>query len=42
MISKEMEKAINEQIRAELYSSYLYLSMAAHFEADNLRGFATG
>ncbi len=40
MISKEMEKAINEQIRAELYSSYLYLSMAAHFEADNLRGFA--
>lgn len=39
-ISDKMEKAINSQIQAELYSSYLYLSMAAHFEAENLRGFA--
>jgi len=35
-----MQKAINEQINKELYSSYLYLSMAAHFENENLGGFA--
>jgi len=31
MLSKKMEKALNEQINAELYSAYLYLSMAAHW-----------
>jgi len=40
MISNKMEKALNEQLNAELFSSYLYLSMAAHFEATNWRGFA--
>jgi ferritin len=40
MISDAMQKAINEQINKELYSSYLYLSMAAHFEDANLPGFA--
>ena len=40
MISKKMVDAINDQIQAELYSSYLYISMAAHFEAENLPGFA--
>jgi ferritin len=40
MISKAMQKAINEQINKELYSSYLYLSMAAWFDAKNLPGFA--
>ena len=40
MISKRVEDAINKQINAELYSAYLYLSMAAYFEASNLRGFA--
>jgi ferritin len=40
MISRKMEKAINEQINAELYSAYLYLAMAAHFQALNLPGFA--
>jgi ferritin len=40
MISKAMQDAINEQINKELYSSYLYLSMAAHFENQNLSGFA--
>ncbi len=40
MISKAMQDAINEQINKELYSSYLYLSMAAHFENQNLAGFA--
>jgi len=29
MISKTVEAAINEQIRHEFYSAYLYLSMSA-------------
>lgn len=41
MIGKKMEKAINEQINAELYSAYLYLSMVAYFESVNLTGCAT-
>ncbi|MGM0366398.1 MAG: ferritin [Actinomycetota bacterium] len=40
MISKKLEGAINEQINAELFSSYLYLSMSAYFESVNLPGFA--
>ena len=32
--------AINDQIRDELYSGYLYLAMSAHFAAENLEGFA--
>ncbi len=40
MISKKMEQALNEQINAELYSSYLYLAMAAWFESENFPGFA--
>ena len=40
MISEKMQKAINDQINAELYSAYLYLSMQAYFTAENLPGFA--
>lgn len=40
MLTKTVENALNEQIKNELYSAYLYLSMSAHFEAKNLRGFA--
>ena len=40
MIGKPMQDAMNEQINKELYSSYLYLSMAAYFEDKNLSGFA--
>ena len=40
MISKIMQDAINDQIQKELYSSYLYLSMAAYFEDRNLSGFS--
>ena len=40
MISKKMQDAINEQINAELFSSYLYLSMSAQAEDWNLPGFA--
>lgn len=35
-----MEKALNGQINAELYASYLYLSMSCASEAKNLPGFA--
>jgi ferritin len=41
MLSKKIEKALNEQINAEMYSAYLYLAMAAWFESQNLRGFAS-
>ena len=40
MISDAMATAINGQIKEEIYSSYIYLAMAAHFEAENLPGFA--
>jgi len=40
MLSKSMLKALNEQVNQELYASYLYLSMSAHFESSNLPGFA--
>jgi len=40
MINKAMQDAMNEQINKELFSSYLYLSMAAYFEDKNLPGFA--
>ena len=41
MLSEAMQNAINEQIKDELYSAYLYLSMAAYFEATSLPGFAS-
>jgi ferritin len=40
MLSDKMEKALNGQVNAELYSSYLYLSMNAYFKSVNLDGFA--
>ena len=39
-IKDKMTKAINKQINAEMESSYLYLAMAAYFEARNWQGFA--
>lgn len=40
MISEKIQKAINEQINKELYSEYLYLSMAAALESMDLSGMA--
>ena len=40
MLSERMMKSLNKQLNAELYSAYLYLSMAAYFESKNLKGFA--
>lgn len=39
MIKPEVQTAFNKQINAEAYSAYLYLSMAAWFEKQNLPGF---
>ncbi|HMK36580.1 MAG TPA: ferritin [Desulfomonilaceae bacterium] len=40
MINEKIQNAFNDQINAELYSSYLYLSMSAYFQSMNLPGFA--
>lgn len=40
MLSPKMEKAYNDQINAEIYSSYLYMSMATWFEDQQMAGFA--
>ena len=39
-MNERMEKAINGQINAEIYSAYLYMAMAAYFESINLQGFS--
>ncbi len=39
MISGRLVEAINKQINAEMYSGYLYLSMAVDFAEMNLDGF---
>ena len=40
MLKKEMVDALNKQINEELYSAYLYLSMAAWFDSIGLNGFS--
>lgn len=40
MVSNKLEIAINEQINAEFWSAYLYLSMSVHFANKGLPGFA--
>ena len=40
MLSAKIQAALNQQINAELFSEYLYLSMAAHFESESLKGMA--
>jgi len=40
MIGEKIQEAFNRQINAELYSSYMYLSMSAYFESMNLKGLA--
>lgn len=39
-MNQKIEDAFNEQINEELFSAYVYLAMAAHFENENLEGFA--
>lgn len=38
MLKPKVQDALNAQINAEFYSSYLYLSMAIWFEGQNLPG----
>lgn len=40
MLSKKIETALNKQMNLEMYSSYIYLSMAAYFDGLNLEGFS--
>jgi len=41
MLNEKVQKALNEQVNAELYSSYLYVSMSAYFESIDLPGHAS-
>lgn len=40
MLSKKISDQMNAQINHELYSAYIYLAMSAHFEDQNMPGFA--
>jgi len=40
MIGRRMEQALNEQIKHEFESAYLYLAMVAYFQAEGLDGMA--
>ncbi len=40
MLKPKMLDAFNKQVNAEMFSSYLYLSMSAYFESRNLKGMA--
>lgn len=40
MMNQKLNVAVNKQINEELFSSYLYLSMSAWFQTQNLKGFA--
>jgi ferritin len=40
MINPKVEKIMNEQIKHEMESFYIYMSMAAYFHAENLDGMA--
>lgn len=39
-MNSAVQAAFNDQIKNELFSGYLYLSMSAHLEHENLPGFA--
>jgi len=39
-LAKDVEKLLNEQINHEFHAAYLYLSMSAYFEKENLKGFS--
>jgi ferritin len=39
-LSKKIQDAFNAQLNREYFSSYLYWSMAAYFDASNLKGFS--
>lgn len=40
MLSNKIETALNNQVQSEIYSSYLYLAMAAYCAGEGFHGFA--
>jgi len=40
MFTEKVQQAMNDQIQHEIESAYIYLSMAAYFDAENFPGFA--
>jgi ferritin len=40
MLQKKVEESLNEQMNRELYSAYLYMSMASYCTSKGLKGFA--
>jgi ferritin len=40
MLNQKVKKVIDEQINAEIWSAYMYLSMSSYFAAEGLNGFA--
>jgi ferritin len=41
MLSKRLHQGLNDQIKNEFYSAYLYLAMSAHAETNNMPGTAS-
>lgn len=41
MMTEKLQKAMNDQIKAEMWSSNLYLSMSIYFEKEGYEGFAS-
>jgi len=41
MLNKRIEEMINDQMNFEIYSSYIYLAMAAYCDSEDLTGFAS-
>lgn len=40
MVTERMNQALNDQVKWEMFSSYLYLSMSAYFADKGMAGFA--
>lgn len=40
MLNPKVQNVINEQINAEIWSAYMYLSMSSYFASEGLTGFA--
>ncbi|PLX78590.1 MAG: ferritin [Desulfuromonas sp.] len=41
MLSAKLQDALNEQMKNEFFSAYLYMAMAGYFEAEDLPGIAS-
>ena len=41
MMTEKLQKVLNEQVTAEMWSANLYLSMSFHLEREGYTGFAS-